>query len=128
VIGAERVDFLAVPTRDHERAAAFYGDVLGLRRNPNSLDDWIEFEAGNVTLALVNSDTHGREFAPLPRGSIALRVSDVAAAKVLLEEHGVEVGDVWDSGVCNGASFLDPDGNGVLLHRRYAPYPDGTTP
>ncbi len=128
MIGAERVDFIAVPTKDHEKAAEFYGDVLGLEKNPNSLDDWVEFEAGNVTLALVNAETHRRDFVPLPRGSIALRVPDVEAAKGKLEAAGVECGDVWDSGVCNGASFTDPDGNGILIHHRYAPYPDGTTP
>jgi catechol 2,3-dioxygenase-like lactoylglutathione lyase family enzyme len=128
LIGAQRVDFVAVPTRDHEKAAEFYGAVLGLDKNPNSLDDWIEFETGNVTLALVNTETHGREFAPLPRGSIALRVADVDTAKARLEDAGVEVGDVWDSGVCRGASFFDPDGNGILIHHRYAPYPDGSNP
>lgn len=128
MIGAERVDFVAVPTRDHEKAAEFYGQVLGLPKNPNSLDDWIEFEAGNVTLALVNTETHDRDFVPLPRSTIALRVPDVAAAKAKLEAAGVDVADVWDSGVCNGASFQDPDGNWLLLHHRYASYPDGSSP
>jgi catechol 2,3-dioxygenase-like lactoylglutathione lyase family enzyme len=128
VIEAQRIDFVAVPTNDVERAARFYTEVLGLERNPNSLEDWIEFEAGNVTLALVDAEGHGREFAPLPRGSIALRVPDVEGAKAKLEAAGVACGDVWDSGVCNGMSFMDPDGNGLVIHHRYAPYPDGTRP
>ena len=33
---------------------------LGLEKNPNSLHDWIEFETGNVTLALVSADGHGQ--------------------------------------------------------------------
>ena len=128
MIGTQRVDFVAVPTQDVGRAERFYGEVLGLHRNPNSLDDWIEFETGNVTLALVSAEGHGREFAPLPHGSIALRVADVEAAKLKLEAAGVECGDVWDSGVCNGASFSDPDGNGIMIHHRYEPYPDGSLP
>lgn len=128
MIGAQRVDFITVPTNDVARAEAFYEDVLGLEKNPNSLHDWIEFEIGNVTLALVSAEGHGREFVPLPHGSIALRVPDVEAAKAKLEAAGVECGDVWDSGACNGASFTDPDGNGIMLHHRYAPYPDGTAP
>jgi catechol 2,3-dioxygenase-like lactoylglutathione lyase family enzyme len=128
VIGAQRVDFIAVPTQDVGRAEQFYRDVLGLEKNPNSLEDWIEFETGNVTLALVEAEGHGRAFAPLPHGSIALRVADVAGAKATLEQAGVECGDVWDSGVCNGASFADPDGNGIVIHHRYAPYPDGMNP
>jgi catechol 2,3-dioxygenase-like lactoylglutathione lyase family enzyme len=125
---AQRVDFIAVPTTDRERAAAFYGETLGLRRNPNSTDTWIEFELDNVTLALVKPEEAGVQFAPLPFGSIAIRVPDVEAAKAELETAGVEFrGEIWDSGVCNGAVFHDPDGNGLLLHRRYAPYRDGTT-
>jgi predicted enzyme related to lactoylglutathione lyase len=124
-----RVDFVAVPTRDRDRAAAFYGETLGLRKNPNSTDTWIEFETGNLTLALVTPEDFGMEFAPLPFGSIVLRVEDVEATKERLGAIGVEFrGETWDSGVCNGASFLDPDGNGLAIHRRYAPYLDGSTP
>ena len=128
-IGAQRVDFIAVPTNDVQNAAQFYGQVLGLEQNPNSLDDWVEFETGNVTLALVDAKGHGFEFSPLPPGSIAIRVEDVDAARRKLEEAGIEVrGETWDSGVCHGVGFRDPDGNGLLLHRRYAPYRDGTAP
>ena len=126
---AERVDFIAVPTTDRARAARFYEDTLGLERNPNSTDTWIEFETGNVTLALVTPTEIGLEFEPLPFGSIAIRVPDVEAAKAELQENGVEFsGDTWDSGVCHGAVFKDPDGNGLLLHHRYEPYRDGRQP
>jgi len=128
-MNAERVDFIAVPTTDRERAVRFYEETLGLERNPNSTDTWIEFEAGNVTLALVIPEEAGVEFAPLPFGSIAIRVPDVEGAKAELQAKGVEFrGETWDSGVCNGAVFKDPDGNGLLLHHRYAPYRDGSTP
>ena len=129
MIGAQRVDFIAIPTRDRERAERFYAETLGLEKNPNSTDTWIEFETGNVTLALVTPEDFGMEFMPLPFGSIVLRVPDVEAAKEKLRESGVEFnGETWDSGVCNGASFTDPDGNGLAIHRRYAPYLDGSTP
>ncbi len=129
MINAQRVDFIAVPTQDVERAAEFYGNVLGLPKNPSSLHDWIEFEPGNVTLALVEAEGHGFEFEPLPPGSIALRVADVSEARAKLAEAGVEIkSEIWDSGVCNGVGFRDPDGNGLMLHHRYAPYPDGSLP
>ena len=128
-IEVERVDYVRVPTKDIEKATDFYGRVLGLRKNPNSPDeDWVEFEAGNVTLAVMTPHTHDLEFTPLPPGTLALRVDDVAAAKAKLETEGVQCGGVWDSGVCKGASLEDPDGNPILLHRRYAPYPDGSSP
>lgn len=129
MIGAQRIDFVAVPTRDRERAERFYSETLGLEKNPNSTDTWVEFETGNVTLALVEPEKLGLEFDPLPFGALAIRVPDVAAARRALEDAGVELGgEIWDSGVCNGAAFRDPDGNGLLIHHRYAPYPDGSMP
>ena len=128
-IGVERVDYIRVPVTDIDAANHFYGELLGLRRNPNSsADDWVEYEAGNVTLAVMTPHSHDYEFSALPPSTIALRVADVAAAKAKLEEAGVEVADMWDSGLCRGAGVSDPSGNRILLHRRYGPYPDGTTP
>ena len=125
----ERTDFIAVPVQDRERAAHFYGDVLGLPKNPNSTENWIEFETGNVTLALVSPEEMGLEFDTLPFAAIALRVADMNAARTRLETAGVEFrGEMWDSGVCNGLAFHDTEGNGLLLHHRYAAYPDGTMP
>jgi predicted enzyme related to lactoylglutathione lyase len=66
--------------------------------------------------------SHDYAFTPLPVGTLALRVADVAEARAKLEAAGVEVNEMWDSGVCNGAGFRDPDGNAILLHRRYKPY------
>jgi len=129
VIGVERVDYIRVPVTDMDAANHFYGELLGLERNPNSPDeDWVEYEAGNVTLAVMTPHTHDYEFAPLPPATIALRVRDVAAAKAELEAKGLQVREMWDSGVCNGAGVTDPDGNSILLHRRYGPFPDGSLP
>jgi len=62
-------------------------------------------------------------------GLALLRVDDVAAVRAELEEQGVEfVGEAWDTGVCHMATFVDPDGNELTLHRRYAPHSDGSTP
>jgi catechol 2,3-dioxygenase-like lactoylglutathione lyase family enzyme len=129
VIQPQRVDFIAVPTQDRDRAERFYADTLGLEKNPLSTESWVEFETGNVTLALVTPEQIGLEFAPLPFGSIAIRVPDVEAAKAKLIEAGIEFkGETWDSGVCNGAAFYDSEGNGLLIHRRYAQYADGREP
>lgn len=129
MIDIERIDYIRVPVTDMEKASHFYGEVLGLERNPNSPDeDWVEYEVGNVTLAVMTPHTHDYEFALLPATTIALRVADVAAAKAKLEGAGVEVGEMWDSGVCQGAGVNDPAGNRILLHHRYAPYPDGKLP
>jgi len=112
VIEPRRIDFVAMGIADLERSDAFYGDTLGLARNPNSSGErWVEYETGNLSVAL-----------SLFGGPIAIGVDDVEAARAELEEAGVEFhGETFDSGVCDGAPFTDPDGNRLLLHRRYAP-------
>lgn len=123
MIDVQRVDYIRVPVTDMDAANHFYGEVLGLERNPNSpAEDWVEYEAGNVTLAVMTPHTHDYEFTPLPGTTIALGVPDVAEAKAKLEAAGVTVADMWDSGVCHGAGLRDPAGNAILLHHRYAPY------
>ena len=130
MIGAERVDFIGVPVRDLKRAEEFYGKTLGLERNPNSGERWIEYELGSVTIALISPEAMGPDFEPQPHQMpIALRVPDVEEARRKLEAAGMEFGKASiDSGVCHIAGFTDPDGNAFILHRRYAPYADGTTP
>ena len=123
MLEVERVDYIRIPVTDMKAATRFYGDVLGLQGKPNSPhEDWVEYEAGNVTLAVMTPHTHDYEFTPLPPGTIALRVRDVAEARAKLEAAGVPVDELWDSGVCHGAGFRDPAGNAILLHHRYRPY------
>ena len=121
MIDVQRTDFVAVPTRDRERAAAFYGETLGLTKNPSSTDTWIEFETGNLTLQILEPEAFGMEFRPSPN-PLALHVEDVPAARKELEDRGITfLADTMDSGVCHMAPFADPDGNVLMLHHRYAP-------
>lgn len=116
------VDFICVPTRDFDKASDFYGTVLGLTASKRWGDRPAgEFETGNLTIALMQSDAFGLEFQPhsLP---IALHVDDVEAARGELESRGITfAADTMDSGVCHMAHFRDPDGNVLMLHHRYAP-------
>jgi catechol 2,3-dioxygenase-like lactoylglutathione lyase family enzyme len=116
------VDFIAVPTRDYEKASEFYGDVLELPFGKRWGDMPAgEFETGTLTIAIMQSDAFGLEFKPHTH-PIALHVDDVAATRADLEAKGVVFGaDTMDSGVCHMAYFADPDGNGLMLHHRYAP-------
>ena len=126
----ERADFVALPVQDLKRADEFYGKTLGLRRSPHSGERWVEYELGNVTLALVSPEAMGPEFQA--RGHqmpIALGVPDVDEARAKHEAEGVEfLHGTIDSGVCHLATFQDPDGNAIQLHRRYAPFEDGSQP
>ena len=79
--------------------------------NPLTGGDWPEFETGNVTLAVVIPENLELEFVPLPFGSVAIRVPDVAEARAKLEAAGVEFErDTFDSGVCHMAFFRDSGG------------------
>ncbi len=122
MIDVQGVDYIRVPVTDIDAARHSYGEVLGPPAGPTDAGDWDEFQAGNVTLAVMTPETHEYEFAPLPSSTIALGVPDVGAAKSQLEAAGVEVSDMWDSGVCNGAGVTDPAGNRILLHHRYMPH------
>ena len=113
----EQVDFVSVPTRDYARAIAWYRDVLGL---PESEYSEGEVETPNVTLSFWNPETEGEEFVPNAAG-FGLRVADVEAAVEEVRAAGGEIMGIVDSGVCHMGFVKDPDGNTLILHRRYAP-------
>jgi catechol 2,3-dioxygenase-like lactoylglutathione lyase family enzyme len=115
------VDFVTIPAEDIEASKHFYGTVLGLplRKQWGSLPAY-EYQAGNLTLAIMDPTAFGQEFRPhgLP---IALQVDDVAQAREELKAKGVEFrGEILDSGVCHQTFFRDPAGNQLNLHHRYA--------
>ena len=116
------VDFVPLPTRDLEAAVRFYGEVLGLPRSVYRPErHFAEFETGNLTLNVLDAEKMGLEHHP-QKTQIALHVEDVPSARAQLEARGVQFeGDTFDTGVCHMAFFRDPDGNGLMLHHRYAP-------
>jgi catechol 2,3-dioxygenase-like lactoylglutathione lyase family enzyme len=122
LIDVEGVDYIRIPATDIDESKRFYGEILGLPPGPTQHGDWVEYQAGTVTLAVMTPETHDDTFEPLTPSTFALRVPDVAAAKAALEAAGVTVAEMWDSGVCNGAGFTDPAGNRILLHHRYVPH------
>jgi predicted enzyme related to lactoylglutathione lyase len=115
-------DFITVATQDFDSAVAFYGGVLELPESKR----WgqmpaAEFETGNLTIAVMQSDAFGLEFRA-NNNPVEFHVEDFDAAKEQLESRGVEFkGDTLDSGVCYQAFFEDPDGNALAIHHRYAP-------
>ena len=123
MITVERTDFVSVPVTDMARSKQFYGETLGLPLVSGD-DAWPEYQLGeNVSLYLVDPTNIGRAFEGPHTSSIALRVPDVAAAQAALEAKGVSFsGEPFDTGVCHMAIFHDPDGNTLMLHRRYAPH------
>jgi catechol 2,3-dioxygenase-like lactoylglutathione lyase family enzyme len=115
------VDFSVVLTKDFDAAVEFYGTTLGLPLSARyGQSPGVEFETGNLTLAVLDAEAFGVEFRT--NSGIALRVDDVAAARAELESRGVSFdGDIVDTSVCHQSYFTDPDGNQLILHHRYAP-------
>jgi catechol 2,3-dioxygenase-like lactoylglutathione lyase family enzyme len=114
-----KLDFVAVPSRNAARSLAFYVETLGLRPDAHAQ---YEFWVGETCFAVWEPESMGMPFVPQGTGSLALHVDDVATARVALEEKGIEFrGETLDTGVCHMALFNDPDGNGLMLHHRYAP-------
>ena len=85
------VDFITVATRDYEAAAKFYGEVLGLpfRKRWGSMPAG-EFDAGPLTIAVMQPDAFGQEFAP-QSFPIEFHVDDFDAARTELESRGGRV-------------------------------------
>jgi catechol 2,3-dioxygenase-like lactoylglutathione lyase family enzyme len=126
-VTVERVDFVSFFTQDIARAKDFYTGILGFAVESEGDSD-LELTCGQVTLDIFDPSSIGQPFAPSPAG-LALRVPDVEATRAELEARGVRFdGETIDTGVCHMASFKDPDGNALMLHRRFAPFPDGRMP
>jgi catechol 2,3-dioxygenase-like lactoylglutathione lyase family enzyme len=114
----QSLDFVAVPSTDAARSRAFYVDTLGLRPDDHAR---FEFWVAETCFCIWEPAKTGRPFAPQTSAHLALHVNDVATARAELEEKGVSfLGDTLDTGVCHMALFTDPDGNGLMLHHRYA--------
>ena len=110
MIDVERIDFIVRPVADLARADDFYGGTLGLARNSSSDEHWVEYETGNLTIALSE------------HGGLSFGVADVKQARHTLEGADIEFPrDIYDSGVCHTTGFSDPAGNKLFLHHRYAP-------
>ena len=109
---------IVICTRDRERSAAFYRDVLGLTP---VRDDALAavFDAGGVTLRV----SHVSDFKPHGHTMLGFVVADVGATVLALAEAGVEFlrlpGAAHDArgvltlpaGQIHVAWMKDPDGN-----------------
>lgn len=122
MIKIAEVAFIAYPVSDIARARNFYEKILGL--SPGEFDHeiegmpgkrWIEYEVGNVSLAISNAWEPSGKSGP----SVALEVEDLDEAVSHLKQAGVMfLADPIETPVCNFALIADPDGNGITIHKR----------
>jgi catechol 2,3-dioxygenase-like lactoylglutathione lyase family enzyme len=109
-----RLELVAVPVSDVDRAKAFYTDQVGFNADhDHTVSDEIRF----VQLTPPGSACSiaiGKGVIDAPPGSIEglqLVVDDIEAAHAELSGRGVEVSDVQDFPWGRFVFFADPDGN-----------------
>ncbi len=120
MIDVERVDFVSFLTQDIPRAKRFYSEVLELEIETEGEHD-LEFRAGQVTLDVFDprgSDDPSRQAL---RGSRFAYPTSTQPRRARGEGSRVRRRDRVDTGVCHMGFVKDPDGNVLILHRRYSP-------
>ena len=110
-----KLELIAVPVSDVDRAKAFYTDKAGFNADhDHRVSDGLRFvqltpPGSGCSIAI------GEGVIDTPPGSVKglqLVVSDIHAARAELLERGVEVGEVQEFPWGSFVFFNDPDGNG----------------
>jgi catechol 2,3-dioxygenase-like lactoylglutathione lyase family enzyme len=110
-----KLELVAVPVSDVDRAIAFYRDKVGFNLDhDHKVSDELRFvqltpigSACSITIGTGITDK-----APGSVGGLQLVVTDIAAARAELVERGVEASDVQEFPWGRFVFFSDPDGNG----------------
>ena len=111
------VAFVVYPVKDVKTARAFYEGPLGLKVTANWQDQWVEYDIGAGTLAIVLADDKHKAGAHGP--SIGLEVVDFDATIEHLKLQSIPISTgPFDSPVCRGCIIQDPDGNELILHAK----------
>jgi len=115
-----KLELVAVPVSDVDRAKAFYTERVGFNADHDyQVSDTIRF----VQLTPPGSACSiaiGSGLVETPPGSaqgLQLVVGDIEAARAELLERGVEVGEIQDFPWGSFVFFSDPDGNGWAVQQ-----------
>jgi catechol 2,3-dioxygenase-like lactoylglutathione lyase family enzyme len=115
-----KIELVAIPVTDVDRAKAFYVDQVGFHADHDyQVHESLRFvqltPPGSACSIVIGTGT--TEMAPGSQKGVQVVVADVAAARQHLVDHGVEASDVdvqpWGSFV----TFSDPDGNTWALQQ-----------
>ena len=115
-----RLELIAVPVSDVDRAKAFYVDQVGFNADH---DHRVSDEMRFVQLTPPGSACSialGEGIMDTPPGSaqgLQMVVSDIEAARAELAGRGLDVGDVQDFPWGRFLFFKDPDGNGWAVQQ-----------
>jgi catechol 2,3-dioxygenase-like lactoylglutathione lyase family enzyme len=109
-----KLELVAVPVTDVDRAKAFYTDKIGFSADhDHKISDDLRFvqltpPGSGCSIAIGKGLT---EATPGSLEGLQLVVSDIVAAKAELVGRGLEVGDIQDFPWGRFVFFADPDGN-----------------
>ena len=115
-----KIELVAIPVTDVDRAKAFYVDQVGFHADHDyQVHETLRFvqltPPGSACSIVIGTGT--TEMAPGTQKGVQCVVEDVAAARAALIEKGVQASDVdvqpWGSFV----TFSDPDGNTWALQQ-----------
>jgi predicted enzyme related to lactoylglutathione lyase len=112
-----KLELVAVPVSDVDRAKAFYTEKVGFNADhDHRVSDEIRFvqltPPGSACSIAIGS---GLTPSPPPPGSVQglqLVVEDIEAARAELVERGVDASEIHDFPWGRFVFFKDPDGNG----------------
>jgi catechol 2,3-dioxygenase-like lactoylglutathione lyase family enzyme len=120
-IQVKQIDHVSVVITDVQRSRRFYRDLLGLKEiaKPRTFDFVVVwFDLGNQHLHLLlkpQPDTIS------PR-HFALRVADVAAARIWFRGHGIPIEETTRIPGADRFFIRDPDGNRIEIIEWLEPY------
>lgn len=114
------IAFTVYSVSNLKKSIVFYKDIVGMDLKASG-DTWAELWAGDDALVL---GQWGFDKAKVGSNlCITLAVDDIKAATQELTDKGVKFDDAsgemfWETPVCFGSTFFDPDGNKVSLHQK----------
>jgi catechol 2,3-dioxygenase-like lactoylglutathione lyase family enzyme len=115
-----KLELVAVPVSDVDRAKAFYTERAGFNADHDyQVSETIRFvqltPPGSACSIAIGSGLI--ETAPGSTQGLQLVVGDIEAARAELLERGVEVGEIQDFPWGSFVFFSDPDGNGWAVQQ-----------
>jgi len=115
-----KLELVAIPVSDVDRAKSFYVDKVGFHADhDHKVSDEIRFvqltPPGSACSIAFGKGIS--EVAPGSAQGLQMVVDDVEAARAALIERGIETGEIQDFPWGRFVFFSDPDGNGWAVQQ-----------
>ena len=114
-----KLELVAIPVTDVDRAKAFYEQVGFVVDHDHTVSEEIRFvqltpPGSACSIAIGNGLT---QMAPGSVDNMQVVVADIEAAHATLTERGIQVSDIDDQPWGSFVYFADPDGNGWAVQQ-----------